>query len=72
MKLFSVQKIKNFHPIKGYCVIETCLDENKSRIVFSGSITDCSSFISLSHLMTDKFSEEELLKMYKFGESINR
>lgn len=74
MKLLSVQKIKDNEdliPAGRYCVIETCLNENKSYIVFSGSISDCNSFISINHLMTDKFSQEELLEMYRFGKSIS-
>lgn len=67
MKLTSIQKYPNTHI---YCIIETDLDENKSFIVFSGSLIECHAYVSLNNLFTDKFSKEEMNRMYKYGETL--
>lgn len=69
MKLTSIQAKHNCHNI--YCVIETNLDDKTSVIVFSGSLSECHAFVSLEHLFTDKFSKEEMERMFRYGETIN-
>lgn len=77
MKSISIQEYINddldHYSFSVYCVIETDLDENKSLIVFSGkSLSECHAFISLNNLFTDKFSKEEMNRMYKYGETIHK
>ena len=67
MKLTSIQKHNDI-----YCIIETNLDENKSFIVFSGSLIECHAYVSLNNLFTDKFSNEEMNRMYHYGETIHK
>lgn len=76
MKLISIQKHINddldHYSFSVYCVIETDLDENKSLIVFSGkSLSECHAFVSLREFFTDKFSEKEMERMFRYGETIN-
>lgn len=70
MKLLSIQTKPNCHNI--YCVIETNLDDKTSVILFSGLLSECDAFISLRHLFTEKFSKEEMERMYKYGETIHK